>query len=87
MRSTPIAHDPAELGALEASTGLHFIGYLAVGTPAALVPILTGKRLDDDARRALVRKLNGRELAPVAAGDCSTHGTSGQCAEQRRRSA
>jgi hypothetical protein len=64
--NAPHTHAPAELGELEASTGLHLVGYLAVGSPFALVPVLSGRRLSLEARRELVARLNGRGVPIVA---------------------
>jgi hypothetical protein len=59
-------HTPAELAALEAETGLQLVGYLAVGDPVALLPILGRAALTEAQRRRLVAGLNGRGVELVA---------------------
>ncbi len=58
------SHSPGELARLEASTGLTLLGFLALGP--VLLPILGAPR-PQAARRALVGRLNGRELGQVEA--------------------
>lgn len=60
----PIAHAPSEIAVLEAASALQLAGYLAAGAPVTLLPILAHPR-PQAARRALVGRLNGRQLARV----------------------
>jgi hypothetical protein len=64
--TVPRTHSPDELAALERSTGLRLLGYLAAGEPVTLLPILGRVELGEAQRRRLVAALNRAGLPVVA---------------------